>query len=133
MPYRNDTDLALITVQSLYHVDLDIDIWAATRENLTSGFPIKRDSNWSPQLQRLARKKLNLACRKLRYGTFKKRITKALIRLCVCCSETSEDRFSLVEAPYGSCSLNFRLWNYTKELWGNDHEMAISIYNMVHL
>ena len=31
-------------------------IWAATRENLSSGFPTKRVSNQSPQLQRLARK-----------------------------------------------------------------------------
>ena len=29
-------------------------IWAAIRENLSSGFPTKRDSNQSPQLQRLA-------------------------------------------------------------------------------
>ena len=32
------------------------DIRASTRENLSSGFPTKRDSNQSPQLQRLARK-----------------------------------------------------------------------------
>ena len=31
-------------------------IWAATRENLSSGFPSKRVSNPSPQLHRLARK-----------------------------------------------------------------------------
>ena len=30
--------------------------WAATRENLSSGFLIKRVSSQSPQLQRLARK-----------------------------------------------------------------------------
>ena len=29
-------------------------ILAATRENLSSGFPTKRDSNQSPQVQRLA-------------------------------------------------------------------------------
>ena len=29
--------------------------WAATRENLSSGSPTKRDSNQSPQLQRLSR------------------------------------------------------------------------------
>ena len=34
-----------------------IEIWASSRENLSSGFPTKRDSNQSPQLQRLARKK----------------------------------------------------------------------------
>ena len=31
-------------------------IWASSRENLSSGFPTKRVSNQSPQLQRLARK-----------------------------------------------------------------------------
>ena len=30
--------------------------WASSRENLSSGFPTKRVSNQSPQLQRLARK-----------------------------------------------------------------------------
>ena len=30
--------------------------WASSRENLSSGFPTKRVSNRSPQLQRLARK-----------------------------------------------------------------------------
>ena len=33
-----------------------ISIWASTRENLSLGFLTKRDSNQSPQLQRLARK-----------------------------------------------------------------------------
>ena len=31
-------------------------IWASLRENLSSGFPTKRVSKQSPQLQRLARK-----------------------------------------------------------------------------
>ena len=35
---------------------LNILIWASTRQNLSSGIPTKRDSNPSPQLQRLARK-----------------------------------------------------------------------------
>ena len=30
--------------------------WASSRQNLSSGFPTKPDSNQSPQLQRLARK-----------------------------------------------------------------------------
>ena len=34
----------------------DIHIWAETRENLSSGFPTKRDSNQSPQLHPTARK-----------------------------------------------------------------------------
>ena len=33
-----------------------LDNWASSRENLSSGFPTKRFSNQSPQLQRLARK-----------------------------------------------------------------------------
>ena len=33
-----------------------IEMWASSRENLSSGFPTKRGSNQSPQLQRLARK-----------------------------------------------------------------------------
>ena len=31
-------------------------MWASSRENLSSGFPTKRDINQSPQLQKLARK-----------------------------------------------------------------------------
>ena len=37
-------------------IHIGITIWAATRENLSSGFPTKRVSNKSPQLQRLDRK-----------------------------------------------------------------------------
>ena len=33
-----------------------VNMWASSRENLSSGFPTKRVSNQSPQLQRLARK-----------------------------------------------------------------------------
>ena len=36
-------------------VDNAIIIWAASRENLSSGFTSNRDSNHSPQRQRLAR------------------------------------------------------------------------------
>ena len=36
-------------------VSHSIVIWASSRENLSSGFPTKRDSNQSPQLQTLAR------------------------------------------------------------------------------
>ena len=46
-------------------------IWASSRENLSSGFPTKRLSNQSLQLQRLARKLILLD----------KRITKVLISL----------------------------------------------------
>ena len=38
------------------HPCLYVFIWASTRQNLFSGFPTKRVSNQSPQLQRLARK-----------------------------------------------------------------------------
>ena len=41
------------TVFGNFHIDV---IWASSRENLSSGFPTKRVSNQSPQLQRLARK-----------------------------------------------------------------------------
>ena len=34
----------------------DTNIWASLRQNQSSGFPTKRDSNQSHQLQRLARK-----------------------------------------------------------------------------
>ena len=33
-----------------------LDIWASTLQNLSSRFPTDRDSNQTPQLQRLARK-----------------------------------------------------------------------------
>ena len=33
-----------------------LNIWASSRQNLSSGFPTKRVSNQSPQLQSLARK-----------------------------------------------------------------------------
>ena len=39
-----------------YNVHLLGQILASSRQNLSSGFPTKRDSNQSPQLQRLARK-----------------------------------------------------------------------------
>ena len=55
-------------------------IWALTRETLSSGFPSKRDSNQSPQLQRLARK-LEAS---LHIILLKKGITKALISLRGC-------------------------------------------------
>ena len=35
-----------------------LNIWASTRQNLSLGFPTKRDSNRSPQPQRLARKSI---------------------------------------------------------------------------
>ena len=58
-------------------------IWASPRENLSLGFPTKRDSNQPAQLQRLA-KKLTFASSKSRYDTFQKVNTKGLIRLHPC-------------------------------------------------
>ena len=51
--------LAVVSVLLVPTISLKIEmhlIWASSRENLTSGFPIKPDSNRSPQLQRQARK-----------------------------------------------------------------------------
>ena len=58
--------------------------WASSRENLSSGLLTKGDSNQSPQLQRLARKIELFFVASLDMVLFKKRITKALIRLCGC-------------------------------------------------
>ena len=57
-------------------------IWTSTKPS--SGFPIKRDSNQSPQLQRLARIFENLLEESLDMILFNKRITKVLIRLRGC-------------------------------------------------
>ena len=91
--------------------------WASSRENLSSGFPTKRVSNRSPQLQRLARKlKFYLIRGKIWY--FPKReqqrrrsdCADAQAGLRLCCSQTPEDRFScfaaqLVCVQQGSCTL----------------------------
>ena len=58
-------------------------IWASPRQNLSNGFPTKRVSNQSPQLQRLARKLISPVA-SLHMILSKMRITKALIRLCGC-------------------------------------------------
>ena len=51
---------ATATTMSLQFVRINFrilgNIWASSRENLSSGFPTKRVSNQSPQLQRLASK-----------------------------------------------------------------------------
>ena len=71
--------------------------WTSMLQNLSSGFPIKRDSKQSPQLQRLARK---FICCKFRFNIFQKannQKTKELIRLggCAgfCCSQTLKAGF----------------------------------------
>ena len=80
--------------------------WASKRQNLSPGFLTKRDSNQSPQLQRLDRK-LKIACSKFRFYMIlsNKRITKELISLrgCTCwyvplIFVNTGDRFSRVEA-----------------------------------
>ena len=77
--------------------------WASSRQNLSSGFSTKRDSNQYVQLHRLAR---NFVCSKFRYYTFHKANHKGAdqsarmrrLRLRLCCSQTPEDRFCRVEA-----------------------------------
>ena len=44
------------TLSLLLESEVSSLIWASTQQNLSSGFLKKRDSNQSPQLQRLARK-----------------------------------------------------------------------------
>ena len=56
-----------------------IHYWASSRENMSSGFPRKRDSNQPAQLQRMARK---LEFRL--YHVYNTRIRKALNRLRRC-------------------------------------------------
>ena len=46
-------------------------ILTSTQQNLSTGFPTKRDLNQFPHVQRLARK-LNFACSKFIYDTFQK-------------------------------------------------------------
>ena len=56
--------------------------WASMQQNWSSGFPTNRDSNQSPQLQRLARKlKFILLVASLDMIISEKGITKALISL----------------------------------------------------
>ena len=55
-------------------------VWATMKENLSSGFPTKWDSNQSPHLQRVARK-LTYHLASLDMILSKERRTKALIRL----------------------------------------------------
>ena len=66
------------------------------RKNLSSGFPSKRVSNRTPQLQRLARK-LIFSCSQVKYGTFQKANNKGadqtarmyrLVCACVVCKPT---------------------------------------------
>ena len=77
-------------------------IWALTRENLSLGFLTKRDSNQSPQLQKLDRvetsKKIeNSVVASSDMILSDKRITKALSRLHdglhLCCSQTLQKGF----------------------------------------
>ena len=58
-------------------------IWTESRENQSSGCPAKRISNQSPQLQRLARNLISSVA-SFHMMLSKKRITKALNRLCGC-------------------------------------------------
>ena len=79
--------------------------WASARENLSLGFPPKWVSNKSPQLQRLARKlKFHLKQVYILYfpkSEWQRRwsdCADAQAGLRLCCSQTTEDRLSHVEA-----------------------------------
>ena len=52
---------------------IQITIWASARQNLSEGFPTKRDSNQSPQLQTLSKKNKNLLVASLDMIRFEKR------------------------------------------------------------
>ena len=78
------------------------EIWALSPENLSSGFPSKRDSNQSPQQQRQSRK-LNFTSSLLTHEIFQKANNKdadqtarmrRLVCLRLCCSQAPESRFS---------------------------------------
>ena len=92
-------------------------IWASSRENLSLGFPTKRVSNRSPQLQRLARKSEISPVASLHMVLSKQGITKADAQadLHLCCSQTPEDRFCHVKAhiitAWGSSPSNQHLYS----------------------
>ena len=58
--FRVETHTCILQAKIVKNMDLDQTtsciIRASMQQNLSSGFPTKRDSNQSPQLQRLARK-----------------------------------------------------------------------------
>ena len=69
-PSKSDQTAWMGTHVKLYLLlDTGSNNWAATRENLSSGFTTKQDSNQSPQLQRLSRK-LKFRYSKSRCDTF---------------------------------------------------------------
>ena len=96
---------SLISLSNLVS-EKTISIWASTRQNQSSGFPTKQDSNQSPQLQRPARKlKFNLKQVYIYMTRSKKERTKALISLCECTGWSApllftnpEDRFIRAKA-----------------------------------
>ena len=90
--------------------------WASTRQNLSSGFPKKRDSKQSPQLQRLAKNE-KLLVPSLDMILSKKRITKVLISLSGCAGwsalfwlANTEDRVSPVEAQVSQVFQEYRAY-----------------------
>ena len=79
---------------------------ASTRENSSLRFPTRSDPNQPAQLHRLARiVKFVLAAsfdmifsmKLMTKVTLLIRLCHALAGLCICCSQTPEDRFSCVE------------------------------------
>ena len=74
---------------------------ASLQENLSLGFPTRSNPKQPAQLHTLARKLIeNLLVASLDMIFSNKRITKALISLCGCCSlfANPKDRFSGVQA-----------------------------------
>ena len=74
------------------------------RQNLSSGFPTKLDSNQSPQLQRLARK-CNFTYGKFRYDTYQKANNKgtdqsARMRRLVCAYVVRKHRRQIFSRPH---------------------------------
>ena len=87
--------------------------WASTRQNLSLGFPTKRDSNQSPPLQRLPRiSKLRIASSENandKGADSLRGACAASVRLC--CSQTTEDRFSRVKAQLTYVSIWTNSWD----------------------
>ena len=84
--------------------------WASSRQYLSSGFPTKRDSNQSPQLQRLARTlKFRLKQVEIWYLPVSEEQRRwsvcadAQAGLRLCCWQTPEDRFCHDEAQIVIC------------------------------
>ena len=88
-PVIDETNANFYKYHSLFN-------WALSRENLSSGFPTKWDSNQSPQLKRLARKNELSFVASWGMVLSKRRITKALIRLRGCAGWSAPLLFAIL-------------------------------------